>query len=177
MSLPELTADCSRCTALCCMSMAFDAGEEFAYDKPAGEGCQHLDQGFGCKIHTRRSELGFSGCAKFDCHGAGQVLTEQVFPGVDWRVSPDRIPAIIDGFRALREVHRLLTLLQLTERLPLAADHMTERAALIAELCPAEGWNEARLQAFEAGDLPTQVTQFLQSLAALVPQGKKARGP
>ena len=40
----ELTADCSKCAALCCVAMAFDKGDMFGCDKVAGEVCKHLDE-------------------------------------------------------------------------------------------------------------------------------------
>jgi hypothetical protein len=36
-----LLGDCSRCIGLCCVSLAFDRGPRFAFDKRAGEACRH----------------------------------------------------------------------------------------------------------------------------------------
>ena len=71
----ELYPDCSRCEAICCVALAFDASAEFAVDKAAGEPCRHLTATNRCRIHSRLPEHGFSGCAKYDCYGAGQRAT------------------------------------------------------------------------------------------------------
>lgn len=72
---PDLVADCGRCAALCCIAIPFDAGEDFAFTKAADERCRHLTRDARCAIHERRGDLGFSGCAIYDCHGAGQRAT------------------------------------------------------------------------------------------------------
>ena len=39
----DLRADCARCSALCCVALPYAASADFAYDKPAGRPCRHLD--------------------------------------------------------------------------------------------------------------------------------------
>ncbi len=69
----ELQADCRRCAALCCVATHFDASEDFALTKAAGEPCPHLDGiQHRCTIHAERLARGFTGCLAYDCHGAGQ---------------------------------------------------------------------------------------------------------
>src|SRR5437762_10515658 len=48
----SLTADCARCTGLCCVAPAFSASSDFAIDKPADEPCPHLEASFRCGIRT-----------------------------------------------------------------------------------------------------------------------------
>jgi hypothetical protein len=49
-----LRAECARCAALCCVTLAFDASDLFAFDKAAGEPCPHFD-GQRSLRHSRRA--------------------------------------------------------------------------------------------------------------------------
>lgn len=96
----DLRADCSRCAALCCVALAFDRSEDFAFDKPAGVPCPNLD-GNVCKIHDHLEEAGCRGCAHYECFGAGQRVTA---------MAPDHRD--LDAFRRMRDVHELCVILR-----------------------------------------------------------------
>src|ERR1700760_3571540 len=85
MTDTTLRADCARCAALCCVAFAFERSEAFADDKAAAEPCVHLDTCGQCAIHARRAERGYGGCVGYDCHGAGQWVTQVLFAGRAWR--------------------------------------------------------------------------------------------
>lgn len=165
--LPPLKADCAACAGLCCMAAAFDAGEDFAYDKPAGQPCRHLRADNGCAIHARRAEEGFAGCVVYDCLGAGQRVVQDVLPGVNWRAGADQRRRVAATFLALREVHRLLELLDAAARLPLSRAQEAERRAHLARLHPPGGWDEAALARIDPARERAKVTAYLSSLAAL----------
>lgn len=150
------------------MVFAFEKGPDFAIDKPAGQGCLHLDAGFGCKIYGQREEAGFAGCQRFDCLGAGQRVSLDYFADQDWRGTPAIIPEMIELFRKLREVHRLYELLSLTQALPLPAKLISEREQLMLELHPAETRSKEALLALDELDLKTRVDRFLSSLRTVV---------
>ncbi len=162
--LPMLTGDCANCEALCCMALAFDAGAKFACDKAAGTPCAHLGADSRCTIHTRLHDRGFSGCVEYDCLGAGQVVCATVLPGVSWRAGAEEKRREMEAFRALREVHRLIDLLQLAAALPLDPAQKAARRALLTELLPVGGWSEAALAGFEGGPLPGRVADYLRGL-------------
>jgi hypothetical protein len=129
MTAPNLRPDCARCDALCCVLLAFDASEAFATSKPACEACQHLATDNACTIHADLSGSGYDGCVAFDCHGAGQRLTSQVFKGRSWRDDPSLMPAMDDAFRTLRRLHEALVLLQhFAARPQTAAQHATRQS-------------------------------------------------
>ncbi|HEU4546906.1 MAG TPA: pentapeptide repeat-containing protein, partial [Microlunatus sp.] len=86
--MADLRADCGRCSALCCVALPYAASADFAYDKPAGRPCRHLDD-VSCSIHAQLPERGFPGCTVFDCLGAGQQVTQHTYDGVTWRDRPD----------------------------------------------------------------------------------------
>ena len=104
----ELTADCSRCFALCCVVLTFVASSDFAITKPAGRPCLHLEPDFRCGIHTRLRESGFRGCTVYDCFGAGQQIAQSTFAGLDWRQDRGRAQQMADVFPVVRALHELL---------------------------------------------------------------------
>jgi uncharacterized protein YjbI with pentapeptide repeats len=104
----SLRADCSRCFGLCCVAPAFSASADFAIDKAAGRACPHLDGDFGCSIHDGLRQRGFSGCAVYDCFGAGQQVAQVTFGGRDWRRSPEIAGQMFAVFAILRGLHELL---------------------------------------------------------------------
>jgi hypothetical protein len=106
-----LRADCAACTGLCCVVPPFDAVQGFGFDKPARTPCPHLCGDFKCGIHGDLVERGFRGCTVFDCHGAGQRVSQQLFPGQDWRDSPDLAQQMFDAYTAMRGLHDLMVLL------------------------------------------------------------------
>ena len=103
-----LRADCSHCAGLCCVAPAFTASADFAIDKPPGRPCPNLQPDFRCRIHRRLRAAGFTGCAVFDCFGAGQRVSTVTFPGLDWRDSPELADRMFRAFAVLRQVHEML---------------------------------------------------------------------
>ena len=160
----DLTPDCARCDALCCVLLAFDASDAFGFDKPACTACHHLAPDNSCRIHADLSHLGFRGCVLFDCHGAGQRITQQVFAGRSWRDDPSVMPAMSDAFRTLRHLHEAALLLQQAARLPLTPAQEATRQALLAALDLDRDWTEAGLDALSSGPHLKAVPAFLASL-------------
>jgi hypothetical protein len=160
----DLHADCARCAALCCVALAFDRGEDFALDKPAQTPCPHLDAGFACTIHDTLNARGFSGCACYDCLGAGQRVTQDLFGGRDWRSDPALLGPMSEAFARLRQVHKDLDLLLAARALPLPDATRAGLDALIARHMPTPDWTPETLAAFAATGAPAAVSRFLHSL-------------
>lgn len=124
MRRPDLIADCAACEAVCCIALPFDASEDFALDKPAGEPCPNLAPDHRCSIHDELLVRGFPGCVAYECYGAGPRVT-RLFSN-----SPD-VHARHEAFLVLRVVHELLWLL--TEATRLVPESQTALAAEVAE--------------------------------------------
>lgn len=163
MNEAMLRPDCTRCAALCCVALAFDRSELFAFDKPAGEACTHLGSNLRCTIHKDREKRGFGGCVRYDCVGAGQRVSE-MFRGHDWREDRAVAAQMFEAFSLMRKVHDLLQLLCTAEKLPLTPEQERARNALEEELMPAEGWDLAALRTFNQGNLQQEVRAFLDTL-------------
>jgi uncharacterized protein YjbI with pentapeptide repeats len=112
-----LRADCARCFGLCCVAPAFSASSDFAIDKAAGQACPQLQEDFGCGIHESLRPRGFSGCAVYDCFGAGQQVAQVTFGGQHWRDAPHTADQMFEVFPIMRQLHELLW--YLTEALTL----------------------------------------------------------
>ena len=111
----DLRADCARCSALCCVALPYAASADFAYDKPAGRPCRHLDD-VACSIHAQLPERGFPGCVVFDCLGAGQQVTQHTYDGVTWRDRPDLAGEIFSAFLIMRQLQELRWYLRQADR-------------------------------------------------------------
>ena len=173
--LTELRGDCAQCAALCCLAPAFDKSPCFGFDKPAATPCPNLAACGACRIHESRAQSGFGGCVSYDCFGAGQRVTQEVFGGRKWLSEPDLKVPMTRAFMAMRRLHEMLALLKTAEGLPL---HVTERralAALSAALEPANGWTEDRLNNAPLAEMERQVQAFLQSLKRHVVRNKSAK--
>ncbi|MDR2984861.1 MAG: pentapeptide repeat-containing protein [Nocardiopsaceae bacterium] len=115
-----LRADCGRCVALCCVAPAFTASADFAINKPAGQPCPNLRADFRCSIHERLRPSGFSGCAAYDCFGAGQKVVHQTFAGRDWRSESELAAPMFAAFSVMRALHELMWYLNEALAMPLA---------------------------------------------------------
>ena len=114
-----LRADCAQCVGLCCVAPAFSVSADFAIDKAANQPCPNLGVDFRCGIHAGLRDLGFRGCAVYDCFGAGQRVSRTVVAGADWWADPGIAPGLVVAFAIVRQLHELLWFL--AEALELAA--------------------------------------------------------
>ncbi|PQA86679.1 hypothetical protein [Hyphococcus luteus] len=167
----ELRADCTRCAALCCMAPAFDKSESFAIDKPASTPCPKLSSSGACTIHEKREELGFSGCIVYECLGAGQRVTQEVFEGRSWLEEPALKDRMTRAFLAMRKIHELLAMLAAAEALPLDEEERQRMADLQADLNPPEGWSEEALARAPIEEMTARTNMFLRSLRKHVGAG------
>ncbi|AJE46287.1 hypothetical protein [Celeribacter indicus] len=128
--LPDLTSDCSRCAALCCVGLRLEKGELFAFDKPAGAPCPNLE-GHLCAIHDRLAESGNPGCVLYDCAGAGQRVVQMRFNGESWREDPTLLPAMLRDFAALKPLHERMAQLVEAGAMDLPPELEAERLRLL----------------------------------------------
>lgn len=161
MNLPDLTPDCAACAAFCCVALAFDKGDTFAIDKPAGVPCPNLAH-HRCSIHTTLRDKGFAGCTAYDCTGAGQ-RTVALHGGEIWQNNPALLAPQTNSFAHLRILHTRIELLLAAAALPLPPEVEAHRVALLARLCPDEMTPDIA-QALATGNAPSNVDRFLKSL-------------
>ncbi len=159
--LPSLQSDCSNCAALCCVTFEFEVSDDFAISKPANTACPNLDDCGQCKVHNKLEDLGFRGCAVFECCGAGQRVTQEYFGGRSWQHDPALIQPMAARFRQVRRLHELLMLLEAASALPLPTAEETQRRSWVEQVDEMVV-NQASDQAIAEGG--ADVHRFLQSL-------------
>jgi len=168
MDVANLRADCARCAALCCVALAFDRSPLFGLDKAAGEPCPNLESCGRCRIHASRERLGFSGCVRYDCLGAGQRVTAEVFGGRSWMQDRALLPRMLRAFETMRLVHELIQLLGEAGKLDLPMRERNVLATLERALQPPGGWTEELLASPAVRATARRVRGFLRSLEAHV---------
>lgn len=168
VALPDLSPKCADCAALCCVVFAFDKSESFAFDKAAGEVCRNLQNDGRCRVFEKRQELGLSGCVTYNCYGAGQRVSQELFKGRSWRDDPSLMAPMEAALSVLRRIHEMLLLLQTARQLPLTEADKENLAKLERELAPEEGWTGSSLQSFPIDARSAEVAAFLQGLRHLV---------
>ncbi|NVK35367.1 MAG: hypothetical protein HWE23_12850 [Rhodobacteraceae bacterium] len=161
----ELHSDCSKCAALCCVAFSFDSRASFGIDKEAEEPCPNLDECGGCKIYGRREEEGFIGCLTYDCHGAGQRVTQEMFGGQSWLSDTALLKPMCEAMAVMRRLHEVLAMAQSAKTLPIDDSDQKALAALLEE-----GTFDSSQMAFEdlyfrVMDLETRTRSLLKSFS------------
>ncbi len=143
---------------------AFDKSESFAIDKAAGEECPNLGTQDKCRIFDSRTKLGFAGCVSYNCFGAGQRVTQEIFNGKSWRENSQLKQQMGSALSVLRRIHEQLSLLRSSKTLPLSLEERNSVEALENELSRNEKWTEEDLQLFPIEQREKEVFAFLSGL-------------
>lgn len=115
----SLEPDCAKCVGLCCVAPSFTKSDDHAFTKPEGVPCRNLTKDLQCGIYPNLVEQGFPGCKAFNCSGAGQKVTQIIFPGADWRADADVSKRMFAAFFMVKELHELIwALLKLAKLCP-----------------------------------------------------------
>jgi hypothetical protein len=173
----ELRADCGRCVALCCAAPAFTASADFAINKPAGQPCPNLRADFRCSIHDRLRRAGFSGCAAFDCFGAGQKVAQRTFGGGDWRSEPELAAPMFAAFSVMRALHELLWYLNEALAMPLAEPFRDDLNDLFAATERLTHCGHAELVTLDVNTSRRRGNELLLRVSAGVRDGAGYAGP
>jgi len=161
-----LKTDCSKCAALCCLVLNFDKGDDFAFDKNAGEPCRNLS-GHSCTIHDHLKQNGFRGCVAYDCLGAGNRTIQEVFGGKSWRDEPRLMRVMAEAFAGMREVHKRIDLLRAAETLSLNPQDEQVRLGHLNRL-EKHRWSGSELNDFEV-NLALEIDIFFHGLKGYLP--------
>ncbi|WP_308221743.1 pentapeptide repeat-containing protein [Georgenia sp. EYE_87] len=167
----RLRADCSRCFALCCVALPFAASADFAIDKPAGLPCVNLRTDDRCGIHSRLRPAGFPGCTVYDCFGAGQRVSREIFGGRSWRGDPDTARLMFAVFPVVRQLHEMLRhLAEAADRAP-TGELRARAVELFDSLDALAGSDAATLAEIDVGACRAEVGPLLARVSAAVRGG------
>lgn len=172
----DLRADCERCVGLCCVAHAFAPSSDFAFDKPAGTPCRNLQGDYRCGIHPELRERGMSGCTVYQCFGAGQHVTQDLYGGRTWRDDPTLASDMFADFATARDLHEMLWYLTAALEIAAAAPVHDEIAALADEITGLTDDVDA-LRTVDTMALPGLVGPLVDRVLALArPSGPVLRG-
>lgn len=163
--LPELAADCSRCAALCCLAYSFGPDEDFAIGKDQDVPCPNLGAGFKCTIHSDLARCGFRGCIAYDCAGAGQRVTQELFQGETWQDDTDLLSHMTYALRVLRPIHEALLILREADGLAMPDDLRHQLRDLVRALTPKNATSTWDFEDPEVQEALAEVPKFIPSLA------------
>lgn len=105
--LKNLTIDCRFCCGLCCVALYFAKSEGFPHDKPAGKPCTNLAEDFSCRIHSKLKTCKLKGCLSYECFGAGQIVTQGIFSGADWKSSKETADLMFKVFLIVYQLQQM----------------------------------------------------------------------
>lgn len=157
----SLRPDCGNCFALCCTALGFSRTADFAVDKPAGTPCLNLSDDFSCSIHDSLRPRGFSGCTVFDCFGAGQTVSQEMFAGKSWRENPGSRTEMFSAFKTVRQLNEMrwhLAEAQLRSLDPDVGDRASQLRSMMEQRVQGE---LPDLLSLDVQDLHSQVKQLL----------------
>ncbi|CZQ93614.1 Hypothetical protein Tpal_1658 [Trichococcus palustris] len=104
----EYSSDCSNCFALCCVALQFQKSQDFPFSKKEGVPCKNLRTDFGCAIHNQLKANGFNGCTTYECFGAGQFISVELFNGRDWQTDPVSRKQMFQLLPVVRNIHEII---------------------------------------------------------------------
>jgi hypothetical protein len=160
----DYRADCARCEGLCCVSLPFDRSEAFSFEKAADVPCRYLLRTNRCRVHAELRERGLSGCANYDCYGAGQHITGKFLRRRSWRDDAAFAKLVFEAFRSLKRLHELGALLERAERLELPEPDEERRRRLLSEIAACASLSLEALAAVAIENVEREAFAFLRSL-------------
>lgn len=99
--------DCSKCCGLCCSALFFSKVDGFPENKKAGIPCSNLQENFFCKIHNKLEETNLKGCIGYDCFGAGQYVTQNLYNGETWLTLKNKKDEIFNVFIIIYQLFQI----------------------------------------------------------------------
>jgi hypothetical protein len=152
---------------------AFYSVQGFAFDKPAYTACKYLTLKNRCAIHTGLASRGLSGCVAFDCYGAGQRVTQELFNGVSWRSSDEiALQNLFSAYTSVLALHKLMAMLALAEATvsPPLDTQMRLKREQLNDLCLSE---EAKSGRLDIATLETAVLKLVRKDYGRIRSGLK----
>ncbi|WP_068780105.1 pentapeptide repeat-containing protein [Paenibacillus sp. GM2] len=104
----NLYSNCEQCFGLCCVALPYAKSADFAYSKADGVPCRNLGADHRCGIHEHLRDKGFRGCVAYECFGAGQHVSQEIYKGRDWRDSTVLSTEMYAVFPIVQQLHEML---------------------------------------------------------------------
>lgn len=104
----DLKSDCINCFGLCCVALPYGKSADFPFNKDGGSPCRNLCSNNLCSIHDQLREQGFRGCVSYECFGAGQIVSQSIYNGKDWREDAEHAEEMFAVFPLVQQLHEML---------------------------------------------------------------------
>lgn len=104
----QLRIKCEDCCALCCTALFCMKSDGFPQDKQSGVPCIHLKQNHQCNIHENLCERRLMGCMRYDCCGAGQMVTQNIYKGRSWHNDDVDNNQMFMVFNKIHQIHQIV---------------------------------------------------------------------
>ncbi|MBN6885856.1 pentapeptide repeat protein [Cytobacillus horneckiae] len=104
----NLISDCEHCFALCCVALPYGKSADFPINKEGGEPYGNICNDNQCSIHNHLLKKGFKGCVSFECFGAGQHVSQQIYGGQDWRQNGGIAKQMFAVFPIIHQLNEML---------------------------------------------------------------------
>lgn len=166
----SLKIDCKKCSGLCCTALYFSETEGFPNDKPAGKPCTNLMSDYGCAVHNKLMQYNLKGCMAFDCLGAGQKVTSDIYGGVSWKNQPERAEEIFRVFLAVWQLHQMVWYLAEAAAIVPAEELADQITALIGEYQNMTALSPMEILQIDIEGYRTRVNKILKKAGELVVQ-------
>lgn len=164
----EFKIDCQSCCGLCCTALYCSKAEGFPADKEAGVPCRNLMPDFRCKVHTMLEKQKLKGCMAYDCLGAGQIVTQAIFKGSNWKTSPESAKQIFEVFLIVHELQQMKWYLTEASMITCTEGSQDEIKALISENKKITSLPPKEILAMDTGTYRTSVNKVLRKVSELV---------
>ncbi|GBF75095.1 hypothetical protein PA598K_03478 [Paenibacillus sp. 598K] len=160
--------DCERCFGLCCIALPFAKSADFSMNKASGEPCRNLQGDYRCGIHTQLRDRGLRGCTVYDCHGAGQYLSQVTFGGRSPLAHPEEAAQMYALLPVMQQLHEMLLYLGQALTLPAAAELERELREALAETEARTQLSVEALLALDVAAHRASVGQLLRRVSVRV---------
>ncbi len=164
--LKKLTIDCAHCSGLCCIALYFAKTEGFPADKPSGKPCQNLRPDFRCAIHTKLIPSNMKGCLAYDCFGAGQKVTQDIYQGKNWQTAPEIAKQMFAVFLIVFQLHQMLWYLVEAATINSEEGSASDIEALIFENAKMTQLSPDEILALDIEKYRSKVNEILKEISA-----------
>lgn len=103
----RLKINCENCSGLCCVALYCARTDGFPENKDAGIPCKYLNSNFQCKVHSQLIDMNMKGCLAYDCFGAGQKVSQDLFSNITWQSNQEKSNLIFDVFLLVFQLHQM----------------------------------------------------------------------
>lgn len=164
----KLKIECEKCSGLCCVALYCMKTDGFPENKEAGIPCKCLMPDFRCTIHSKLSEKNMRGCLAYDCFGAGQKVTQDCFPNINWKTHPEKANEIFEVFLIVFQLHQMQWYLLESLTLISAQPLKSSIKALIAENEEIANLPSDKILQFDIEKYRSKVNSVLKQVSDLI---------